>query len=374
MDFTLSEELTMVRDMARDFVANELLPIERTLLVRDQSGTRGAPMPAESRSKLKKMAVEQGLWAMAAPEELGGGGLSVLGMCLVAEELGKTFVDFDFGDIPPLLFQANDEQREQYLASAIAGEKECALAVRELGEAKPGELKTTAVLEGDAWVLTGNKAVEETPADFYLVLAATEQGPTWFIVDQVRAQDGQLALDHARVSTANVLGQVGRALALGKAYKSVRQVQTAARRIGMACRLLELASQYARDWKSLGQPLMVRPAVQRWLAEMAIDIDAGRWLVYRAACAIDEMASASGGVAKLAEISTQAKQDVLRASLFAAEMVERVGDRTVQVYGGPAFAADLPMLHLYGTRMDRMINKDWLALQRFQIANQLVNA
>src|SRR5512144_2876600 len=119
MDFNLSEELTMVRDMARDFVTNELLPIEREVLVREKGGTRGAPVPAEKREHLKKLAVEQGLWAMTAPEALGGGGLSTLGACLVAEELGKTFVDFDFGDVPPLLFEANAEQQQAYLRPAV---------------------------------------------------------------------------------------------------------------------------------------------------------------------------------------------------------------------------------------------------------------
>src|SRR5512140_3366596 len=122
MDFNLSEELVMVRDMARDFVTNELLPIERDVLVREKGGSRGAPIPADKREHLKKLAVEQGLWAMTAPEALGGGGLSTLGACLVAEELGKTFVDFDFGEIPPILFQANPEQQAKYLAPAIAGE------------------------------------------------------------------------------------------------------------------------------------------------------------------------------------------------------------------------------------------------------------
>src|SRR5512138_3851866 len=155
MDFSLSEELTMIRDMARDYVTNELLPLEREVLVREKGGTRGAPIPAEKRARLKNMAVEQGLWAMSAPESLGGGGLSTLGMCLVAEELGKTFVDFDFGDIPPLLFDASPEQREKYLAPAIAGERECALALAEPGASpldgtEGSRFQTTAVHDGSA--------------------------------------------------------------------------------------------------------------------------------------------------------------------------------------------------------------------------------
>ncbi len=283
MDFSLSEELTMVRDMAREFVANELLPIEREVLVREKGGTRGAPIPHEKYDALKKKAIDQGLWAMTAPESLGGGGLSALGACLVAEELGKTFVDFDFGDVPPILFDANKEQQDKFLAPVIAGEKECALALRELDET---EITTRALRDGDAWVLNGAKYADD--ADIHLVFADTEAGTTCFIVEGVAVQDGKLKLENVRVPASNVLGEIGGAFALGKKYRDAGMACAAARKVGIAARLLEMSAQYARDWKALGQPLAVRPAIQRYLAEMTIDIDAARWLVYHAACEIDE--------------------------------------------------------------------------------------
>jgi acyl-CoA dehydrogenase len=353
MDFTLSEELQMIRDMARDFVTNELLPIESQVLVLDgQPGKRGAPIPREKYDALKKKAIDQGLWAMTAPEALGGGGLSTLGACLVAEELGKTFVDFDFGDIPPILFDAKAEQIGKYLKPAIAGEVQVALALR---EPNGDEIETRATIDGDAWILNGTKLVEE--ADIYLVFAKAGEGATCFIIDNAKPQDAKLILCEVRVSASNILGEIGKAFALGKQYQDARWVRAAARKVGIASRLLEHSAMYARDWKSLGQPLSVRPAVQRDLADMAIEIDAARWMVYHAACEIDE--------------GKDARESAPRAYLFASEMIQRAMDRTVEIYGGPAHAADLPMVRIY--RADRKSNERVLQLQRVQLANELVS-
>lgn len=355
MDFNLSEELTMIRDMARDFCTNELLPVEREVLVREKGGTRGAPIPAEKRAHLKKLAVEQGLWAMTVPEALGGGGLSVLGACLVAEELGKSFVDFDFGDVPPLLFEANAEQQQAYLTPAVAGEKDCVLAVR---EPDSDEIKTRAERDGDAWVLDGSKLVPA--ADVYLVVARTDAGLTCFLVEGVSPQDGVLRLASTRVPAANLLGEPGGALELGKKYQASRQVRAAARKLGIAARLLEMSWQYARDWKSLGQALAVRPAVQRHIAEMDVELDAARWLVYHAACELDE--------------GRTAQAETLRASLFASDMVRRAIDRTIELYGGPAHAADLPMLRVYAAHASDRVGERRLELQRLQVAQNLINS
>lgn len=355
MDFALSEELTMIRDMARAFVTNELLPIEREVLMHDAqaSSWRGAPIPREKYATLTKKAVDQGLWAMSVPEELGGGGLNTLGACLVGEELGRTFVNFDFGDIPPILFDANSDQRDKYLKLAITGEIEIALAVREPDST---DINTRATRDGDKWLLNGIKLVEK--ADVYLVFGQTDRGVTCFIVENLTAQDGTLILKDVGVPLPNVLGEVGGALVLGKEYQYARITRAAARKVGIAARLLEMSVQYARDWKSFGQPLAVRPAVQRNLADMAIEIDAARWLVYHAASEIDE--------------GKGAREPAPRAYLFASEMVQRAIDRTIEIYGGPAHAVDLPMLRIYGAQLNA--SKRILELQQLRIVNDLVTA
>lgn len=356
MDFTLPEELEMVRDTVRDFVQNELVPIERDVLVREKGGMRGAEIPRDKREHLKKLAVDQGLWAMSVPEALGGGGLNALGMCLVAEELGKSFVDFDFGDIPPILFGGDPAQREKFLKPLISGEKECSIALCEPGT---NECNLEATLEADEWLLDGHKSAKE--ADLFLVFARTETGLSCFVVeldrDGVAYRDGELALDGVRVPPANVLGGIGGARTLLADHMNGRRVRAAARQVGISARLLEMSAQYARDWKSLGQTLAVRPAVRRYLAEMATEVDAARDLVYHAAWEIDE--------------GKPADTTVLRAGLFASETLQRAIDRTIQVYGGPAFASDLPILRTYlaggaGKRAEKI-----LEVQRFQVANGL---
>jgi acyl-CoA dehydrogenase len=198
MDFSLPEELAMVRDTLREFVQNELVPIEQYVLVREKGGTRGAPIPRDQYERLKKLAVEQGLWGMTVPEALGGGGLNTLGACLAAEELGKSFVAFDFGDLPPMLLDANAEQQGKYVAPLVAGEKECRLALREPEANGSTELHTRADRDGDGWRLNGAKLAEE--ADLWLVFAQAKEGATCFIVERgasgLSYRDGVLTLDN----------------------------------------------------------------------------------------------------------------------------------------------------------------------------------
>jgi acyl-CoA dehydrogenase len=291
--------------------------------------------------------------------------LNTLGACLVAEELGKTFVDFDFGDVPPVLFEANAEQQTQFLAPVISGEKDCALAVREPDSAVGGDgaapVKMQATRAGEGWQLTGRKLA--AAADLYLVIAQAAEGLTCFVVERggqgVTIQERELILEGACVPALNVLGPLGGALALGRKYQNARWVRAAARKVGIAGRLLEMTGQYARDWKALGQALAVRPSIRQHLADVAIEIDAARWLIYHAASEIDE--------------GKDAKQDAIRASLFAAEMVRRAIDRTIAIYGGPAQANDLPMLRIYGAQVSAATSDKILETQRFHIARELTS-
>src|SRR3989304_4867181 len=115
MDFDLAEELKMIQGLARDFVKDQLKPLERDLLGRagDLSDARMF-LYEETEAKLVKVAQEMGLWGASIPEELGGIGLNTLGNCLVEEELAQTVIPFDFGNVTPILFDCNDQQMEKY--------------------------------------------------------------------------------------------------------------------------------------------------------------------------------------------------------------------------------------------------------------------
>jgi acyl-CoA dehydrogenase len=258
--------------------------------------------------------------------------------------------------VPPILFDANTEQQTKYLAPAISGEKEGLLALLEPDSNGSSSFKTRATRVGDGWKLNGTKLVGN--ADFYLVFAQADEGPTCFIVDGVVTQEGSLILNDTLVPATNVLGEDGKAFELGKKYRNARWLRAAARKVGVAARLLEMSWQYARDWKVLGQALAVRPAVQRYLSEMAVEVDAARWLVYHGACELDE--------------GREAGEAAVRAHLYASEMVQRAVDRAIGVYGGPAHAADLPMFRAYAAVVDDKTSERTIEMQRFQVANNLV--
>jgi len=120
MDFELSEEMKMIQSLARDFVNEQLKPLERDILGRaaDLSDAKMF-LPGEVEEKLVKMAQEMGLWGAGVPEELGGAGLSTLGNCLIEEELAQTIIPFNFGDVTPILFDCNDRQMESYFLPAL---------------------------------------------------------------------------------------------------------------------------------------------------------------------------------------------------------------------------------------------------------------
>ena len=135
MDFELPEELKMVQSLVRDFVNDQLKPLERDILGRaaDLSDAQMS-LPEETEEKLVKMAQEVGLWGAEVPEELGGVGLDTLGNCLVEEELAQTVIPFNFGNITPILFDCDTKQRESYFLPVLNRQKYAYLALMEPGK------------------------------------------------------------------------------------------------------------------------------------------------------------------------------------------------------------------------------------------------
>ena len=159
MDFELPEELKMIQSLTRDFVNERLKPLEQDILgqAADMSDAR-MYLPADTEEELIKMVREMGLWGAGVPREFGGPDLSTLGVCLVEEELAQTVVPFHFGDITPVLFDGNQEQREKYLLTALWGEKRPLLALLEPGRgADLASMQTKASTDNDAYVLSGKK-------------------------------------------------------------------------------------------------------------------------------------------------------------------------------------------------------------------------
>ncbi|HEY5669850.1 MAG TPA: acyl-CoA dehydrogenase family protein [Anaerolineales bacterium] len=330
MDFEFSSDTLMLRDMLRRFVQKEARPLEMKYF------TAGVLAP-EEKARLHRSIEQMGLWGLTAPEQFGGGGLDLVNCCVIQEELGQTFIPVEIGEVTPLLFSCSGEQVSGYLEPALAGERRAILAAREPGSCRPDNWTTHAsVVEGgpsSGFRLNGNKVigVQPDPADFFIVIAnGHEQRFTAFLIDgdhpglEVSANgEFTLALRDCEVGKEAVLGEPGGAFGLGVQEAPRAWIQTGARTVGIVQRLMEMAVEYARDWESLGAPLAIRPAIQRMIAEISVELESSRWLVYHAAWLADK--------GETDETRFQAAQ----VRLATAEMLKRAVDRVTMIYAGP---------------------------------------
>jgi len=357
MDFEFGEEAIMIRDMMRRFVQKDARPLEMPLF---NEGT----LTLEQEETLKSKIMDQmGLWAVTVPEDYGGEELDMISACLIEEELGQTFVPVDYGDVTPILFACNEEQAEEYLEPAVEGERRPVLALREPGALVPEQWKTRAVANGAGYALNGLKSVGRQPrdGDFYVVFAQTDDGVTAFLVEPdhpgvARRGASDIAFTDCHLPAEAVLGEAGRGLTLGNEYLAHQQVKMGARYVGMAQRLLDMSAQYARDWVSMGQPLALRPAVMRMIAEMAVEIQAARYLVYHAAWKLDE--------------GDDAQSDATAIRLFTGQMIRSAIDKTIMVHGGTSYLEKEPALRMYRNLVPDQALEVALEHSRMAVANQ----
>ena len=387
MDFIIPEELKMVQTMVSDFVDDQLLPLEREVLGRDDLTGRMARLTPEMEEKLIKMVKGMGLWGLSIPKELGGVGLGTLGTCLVEEELAKTIVPFDFGNVTPILFDCNEEQRERYLLPLLQKQKCAYLALIESGRGSdPSGMEMRAEKINGGYRLDGRKVVLSRldDCDFAVVFAVTNPGVgirggvTCFMVDSdtqgftvVRSKDkpGRQALgvepislifDRCQVPSEGILGEEGKAFNLGKEWLPARRIVRGARHLGAAERLLKVSIERAKTWENFGQSVSGWHHMQAALAEMAIDVQATRLMVYHAAWKADE--------------GKDIHQEAAMVKVFAIEMVHRVADRVVQIHGGPMYAEELSVERLCRNLISTMAVEYALELQKAIIATDILKS
>ncbi len=323
MDFEFSSDALMLRDMLRRFVEDEAKPLEMKYF-------SAGGLEDKERARLRTVIEQMGLWGIAVPEKFGGGGLDLVTACLLEEELGRTFLPMQLGDVPPFLYACQGTQVEKYLNPALEGKRRPILAARELNAIKPEAWKTTVTEDGSAYILNGKKILSTVPSaqDFFVVMANVPAGVTAFLVEPTQggvrsAVNGciSLELDGCRLEAASILGESGHALNLGVDSAPSAFIRLGARYVGLASRLLEMTVEYAKSWTALGALLKERPAIQRMLAEVKVQIESTRWLAYHAAWMSDTHGASRASAANV--------------RLAAGEMLSKATNLTTMVYGGP---------------------------------------
>jgi len=385
MDFEVAEELKMIQSLARDFVNDQLKPLERDILGRaaDLSDAQ-MHLPTGTEERLIKVAKDMGLWGAGIPEELGGVGLSTLGNCLVEEELAQTVIPFNFGDVSPILFDCNDRQMESYFLPALNRQKRPYLALMEPDRgAEVSTIGMRAEKVNDYYLLNGKKvSLSRAGKDYFGVVFATtadngaRDGVTCFLVDKdtpgFRVTGGEertgwqsqvrepmlLVFDQCRVPAEDILGEEGKAFSLAKKWLPSRRIVRGARCIGVAQRLLEESTTQAQSWQTFGEFISGRTSIQAALSDIAVDIHACRLMVYEAAWKADKGESI--------------RREAAMVKLFASQMIHSVADRVTHIYGGPPYVAGLPMERLCRHALATSATELALELQRSIIAKDIL--
>jgi len=382
MDFEPTTEQRMIVDSVRRFVEEECYPHEAEV-------ERRGEVPAEVAEAIRAKSIEHGFYAANMPEEIGGGGLDALTMTLMERELGRTsFALQMLVHRPSNILRACDEtQAERYLYPTIHGERVECLAMTEPGAGSDLRgMSTRAERDGDDWVINGTKHFisHADVADFTILFAATgeEQVPgrgtrkkiTVFLVDhdtaglQVRPgynsvshhgyHNSILEFDNCRVPHAQVLGEVDRGFELAGTWLGASRLTVGATCIGRARRAHDMAVEWAASRKQFGQSIGRFQGTGFKLADMATEIEAAEMLVLRAAWLHDR--------------DRMTDADAAMAKLYASEMLARVTDECIQVFGGMGLMDELPIERFW---RDARIERIWdgtSEIQRHIIARSLL--
>jgi acyl-CoA dehydrogenase len=378
MDFTLTDEQKMVQRTVREFVQKEIMPLEQQVLRNEREGRPG--IAREEIRALQLKAKELGFWGINTPEEYGGANLGPIMTALITMELGRTFVPFTFGgSADNILYYCNEEQKQRYLIPVINGERRSCFALTEPGAGSDARnIKMSAVKDGDHWVLNGEKVfiTNGNEADFAMVFAVTDKekgadgGVTCFLVDRDMGWRSEyihtmgewgpasLIFENVRVPEENILGELGKGFALGMKWIGQGRWMIPARAIGAAERLLQMGIDYAKTRVTFGEPIAERQAIQWMIADSAVEIEAARWIVLRAAW--------------MAEKGLDARHQSSMAKLFGANMGNRVVDRVLQIHGGMGYTKELPIERWYREARLWRIYEGTDEIQRRTIARNLL--
>ncbi|MEK6591465.1 MAG: acyl-CoA dehydrogenase family protein [Pseudomonadota bacterium] len=362
MDFTLPEELRMLRTTVARFVKEELIPLEATVIRREaERGLTDAPLiPPEAEAELARKAKAIGLFGIDVPEEYGGQNLGMLAKTVVIEEMKYSITPFILPPDSPNLWMLREtckgDQIRKYLLPYASGDKKSAIAISEPGAGSdPAGMTTRAEYKNGKWLLNGQKIwiSHARQADFIIVMAVTDPakgtrgGMTAFLVDKdakgmsipsVFSTMGEHApyavfFDNVELSDEQVLGEVGHGFAPMQNRLGVRRMEIACRALGYARRCMDLMIGQANQRKTFGALLAERQQVQWWLADSWQEMEMVRWITWRLAWKMDQG-------------EKNWRRDAAMVKLQGSEMIARVVDRAIQLFGGMGVSKDLPLEYI----------------------------
>lgn len=349
MNFGLTREQELVRQMVREFAVNEVKPIAGEI-----DETERFPM-----ENVKKMA-ELGMMGIPFPKELGGAGGDVLSYIITVEELSKVcgttgvIVSAHTSLCASLLYEnGTPAQKEKYLIPLAKGEKIGAFGLTEPGAGTDAAgQQTTAVLDGDNYILNGSKIfiTNGGVADTFIVFAMTDKsqgtrGISAFIVEKdfpgfsigkkedklgIRASSTtELIFENCVVPKENLIGKEGKGFGIAMKTLDGGRIGIAAQALGIAEGAYEEAVKYMKERKQFGRPLSAFQGLQWMIAEMETKIEAAKLLVYKAAW--------------LKQNKLPYSVDAAKAKLFAAEVAMDVTTKAVQIHGGYGYTKEYPV-------------------------------
>jgi butyryl-CoA dehydrogenase len=378
MDFALSAQHAEIRRSVRDFAEREISPVADEM-------ERRAEFPAE----IIRKAAGLGFLGVPYPEEVGGTGLDSLAYAITIEELSR--VSGSVGIIvsahtslgcAPIFSAGTAEQKERYLRPLASGAKLGAYGLTEAGAGSDSRgTRTRAHRDADEWVISGSKRfiTNAGVADTYIVTAVTdrnadsgkisafivEAGTPGFSIGRMEekmglhaSNTGELLFDDCRIPAGNLLGEEGDGDRLFLKTLDGGRIGIAAMALGIAQAAYEAASAYAKERQQFGRPIASFQGIAFKIADMAVQIDAARLMVYRAAWLKD-----SGQ-----PYSTEAAM----AKLFASEVARQVTNDAVQVHGGYGYVTEYKVERYLRDAKLTEIGEGTSEIQRMVIARNLL--
>lgn len=378
VDFSLSYEEKQVRDTIRSFIEKEVMPLENEVLRNERSGRVG--LDPQQLRELQDKAKSAGYWGINTPEEYGGIALGPVMSAIVAMEVGRTFVPFDFGGTADnILYAGTPEQKQRYLIPTIQGERRSCFAITEPGAGSDARnIKTRAIKDGSDWIINGEKTfiTGGAEADFVMVFAVTDPergadgGVTCFLVDRdmgwksepiaTMGEWGPAALifDNVRVPEENILGELGYGFSLAMEWIGAGRYMIPAGAIGSAERLLSMAIEHAKTRVSMGNPIAEYQAIQWQIADSHVEIESAKWLTLHAAWQLEN------------DIDNRHSSSI--AKLSGAVMANNVVDRVLQIHGGMGYTKELPIERWYRELRLLRIFEGTDEIQKRTIARNLI--